>query len=138
MNLKKKDLIFLCNSLNFLHYWYNPPFSSSFYSSFMVLISFFYVVSNCKKMVKLIFCSVNFSGFYLVFFVPFTKEYLYQQYFLLHCTYKFVNYLSENVYFPVLAKALIYTLSQIFKKSEHYYHYSLFSIHFLQHWIIQP
>lgn len=106
-------MIFLCNSLNFLHYWYNPPFSPSFYSSFMVLISIFYVVSNCKKMVKMIFCSVNFSGFYLVFFVPFTKENLYQQYFQLHCTYKFLNYLSENEYFPVLAKTLIYTLSQI-------------------------
>lgn len=61
----------------------------------------------------MIFCSVNFSGFFLILFVPFTKEYLYQQYFHLHCTYKFVNYLSENVYFPVLAKTLIYTLSQI-------------------------
>lgn len=49
LNLKKKDLILLCNSLNFLHYWYNPPFSSSFYSSFMELMPIVYVVSNCKK-----------------------------------------------------------------------------------------
>lgn len=43
----KKDLMLLCNSLDFLNYWYNPLFSSSFYSSFMELMSFFYAVSNC-------------------------------------------------------------------------------------------
>lgn len=53
----------------------------------------------------MLFCSVTFSGFYLIFFVSFTKEYLYQRYFLLQCTYTFFNFF-QKLFFPVLAKTL--------------------------------